>query len=52
MADEIIKLIEYLTGNVVFVGAVIAYIIFFAIVATIAIAIIVKTWRAISRNKK
>lgn len=52
MADEIIKLIEYITGSPVIQGAVIAYIIFGAIMASIAITFFVITLRTILNNRK
>ena len=41
MTGEIIKLIEYITGNPVFQGAFIAYMIFGAIVVAMVVAIFV-----------
>lgn len=41
MADEVIKIIEYITGNPIVQGAAIGYVVFVAIVALIALAIIV-----------
>lgn len=52
MANEIIKLIEYITGSPVVQGAFIAYIVFFAIVALIAIGIIVFTFCTIFNIRK
>ena len=52
MAEEIIKLIEYITGNPVFQGAIIAYIIFGAIVVSIVIAVFVITLRSILNARK
>jgi hypothetical protein len=52
MADEIIKLIEYIAGNPVVQGAVIAYIIFGAMVVLIAVAVFVFVFRSIIRRRK
>lgn len=52
MADEIIKLIEYITGSAAVKGAFIAYIIFGAIVATMVIAVSVITFRTILNKQK
>lgn len=52
MADEIIKIIEYITGNPVVQGAFVAYIIFGIIVTSIVLAIFVFTFRTILSNRK
>ena len=52
MADEIIKLIEYITGNPLVQGAAIAYMIFGAIVLAMVIAVFTITLRAIFKNKR
>lgn len=52
MAEEIIKLIEYLIGSPIVQGAFIAYLIIGAIVLAMVIAVFVITLRAISNNRK
>ena len=52
MADEIIKLIEYITGNPIVQSAFIVYVILGAVVAIMAIAIIIFTFRQILNHKK
>lgn len=52
MADEIIKLIEYLTGSPVVRGTFIAYLIFGALVVLGVIAVFVITFRAILSNRR
>lgn len=52
MADEIIKLIEYITGNPIVQGAFIAYIILAAIVVSIVIAVFVITLRSITNKRE
>lgn len=52
MADEIIKLIEYLTGSPIVRGAFIAYLIFGAVVVLGVIAVFVITLRAILTNRR
>ena len=52
MADEIIKVIEYITGNPIVQSAFIVYVIFGAVVAVTAIAIIIFTFFFILNHKK
>lgn len=52
MANEVIKLIEYITGNPVVKGAFIFFIVLFVIVALIAIGIIVSAFCEIFNNRK
>lgn len=52
MADEIIKLIEYITKNPIFQGAFIAYIILAAIVVSIVVAVFVITFRSITNRRE
>lgn len=52
MAEEIIKLIEYIIGSPIVQGAFIAYLIFGAITLAMVIAVFVITFRAISNNRK
>ena len=52
MADEIIKLIEYITGNPVVQGAFIGYVIFSVIVVLVTIAIFTFVLRTIFKNRK
>ena len=50
MADELIKLIEYITGSPLVQGAFIAYIVFGAIVVSAVIAVFVISVRTIAKN--
>ena len=52
MANEIIKIIEYITGNPFVQGAFIAYIIIGAIVLALAITIFIITFRAFFKMRK
>lgn len=52
MADEIIKLIEYITGSPIVQGAFIAYLIFGAIVVSLVVAVFVIAFRAIIKDRK
>lgn len=52
MADEIIKLIEYITGSPIVKGAFIAYLIFGAIVVSLVVAVFVIAFRSITKNGK
>ena len=52
MADEIIKLIEYIMGNPVVQGVLIASVIFVTTVVSMIIAVYVFTFRTIINNRK
>ena len=54
MADEVIKIIEYIIGNPVVQGVTAAYVVISIVVALIALAIIVYIFRCITnmRNRR
>ena len=52
MADEIIKIMEYITENTIFQGAFIACVVIGTIISTTAIAIILFVFRQILKNKR
>ena len=52
MADEIIKIIEYITGNPIVQGAFVVYVIIGAVVVSIAISIIIFAFCQILNIKK
>ena len=51
IADEIIKLIEYITGNPIFIGVAIVCVVFFTVIVTMAFIIIAKVARSMSFNR-
>ena len=51
MAEEIVKLIEYITNSGLFKGAVIAYSIFAIIVLALVITVFVITFKQIKRHR-
>ena len=51
IVDEIIKLIEYITGNPIFIGAAIVFVVLFTVIVTMAFTIIAKVARSMSRNR-
>ena len=52
MADEVIKIIEYITGNSIVQGAFIAYIIFGIVVVSTVLAVFVFSFKTILSNRK
>lgn len=52
MVNEIIKLIEYITGNPIFQGAFIVYAVFGAIVTALVIAVFVIVFREIIKRMR
>lgn len=52
MADEIIKLIEYITNNGVFKGAIIAYGLFALLVIAIVIGVFIFVFKQFKRLRK
>ncbi len=52
MADEIIKIMEYITEHTVFQGTFIACVVIGTIITTAAIAVILFVFRQILKNKR